>query len=372
MAGTPRKRAKKAAAAEATSKASAQGKVPARAAEPPRPAAPTASLPEAVSVSDARYAHAGARARAPETPPSAPRVPRAAYPRTPGRELLQAADSGEAEALSGLQEMLRPGHTLRLHRQRPAWCDGWVEDITLESDESMADVYEHVADTWGGSRYQVDVIAGATLLYSGRLKVSGPPRHHGRLINRARWEGREEPEERQPAPAPAPASSNNFDALAGFLKLFMDQQRESATAQMAAMQSMSERTLEATRELANAVVQQREERGASERRSFVDQLDEFVAAAGAVEKVKKKFGAAATDDPHELDGALKIARDQFIQHAMGAVLGGGQGAPRQPGPAHAGSAGPPHPAARNTRAGATFPPEAQPARQPNGKNRQSR
>lgn len=243
------------------------------------------------------------------------------------------------------------------------WASGWVEDVTIDGGDGLADIYQHVADTWGGQRYQVDVLSGSQVLYTGRLTVAGPPRDSGRVIDRSRWEGRPEENPRpQPQPPPPPAAPDMFGQVERLMTLFVGMQRDASDRQVEAMRDMSTRTVEATRELVSTIVARRERQ--EERPAFTQQLGEIMEAATALEGLKKRFGAASpsrdrSDDEGDLSPTLRAARDAFIHNVVGNAFG-----PRRAPAAGPAAAGPQH---RSPNL-----PEAAATRQPNGKTRQSR
>lgn len=291
MAGRPRTRAKQAAAAAA-------------------PTAPAIAEP----LPDAQPApNAPARARARD----GARPLRAPYT---GPGIRNAADSAQADALRSLAQHIRPGHTLRIERAAPRWCSGWLEDWPLDDPSGMGELLEYLRDEHGGQVYAVTVIGtGDVPLYTGRLTVAGPPKQRGRRIDRDEWEGNT----RAPNPEPTPRSGGgSLEGLGDFLRLFIEQQRATSDAQLAAVRDTVARGQEQTTALVNAVLQRDASREQSQ--SLSEQLAQFAETSKGLQKVGKQlFGAAAPrernagdDDDPLLTGALKEASKHFLSTAI--------------------------------------------------------
>lgn len=264
---------------------------------------------------------AGVRAR--------PYAARVAQPLGPS--VRATADAGQAMALAELGRHIRPGYVLRLERMRPSWCDGWVEDIPVES-ASMGELYRQIREEFGGTHYRVIVLGPQeTPVYEGRISISEPPRRRGRPIDRDGWEqaleGRSRAANPQPvaavAAAPSDASSGmNFELM----KMLFQQQRETSDATLAAVKELMNRTAG----MVSEVLQQRETSNA--RSSLSEQLGELVEGTRAIQRAGKVFGAAAgAGDGGEgdvSDSMVKQAGSIFLAKMAGDMMGGG--APKPP------------------------------------------
>jgi hypothetical protein len=245
-------------------------------------------------------------------PPSpASRVP------TLGTATRTAVDERQAQAARSLSQALRPGVTLRLERVRPTWCMGWVLDYPVSEGESLSELRELVRDEFGGQSYRAYVLGpGDVVLFEGKLDIAAPPKDGGRVINRQKWEGRNEPVDES-----AHAPRGELGGMSDFLKLFMDQQRATADAQLESVRQMVTSTREQTTELMRSIV---EARGAeSKQRSFGEQLGELVDATRGIEKARKQlFGAArerdaGADAGDDLERVERQAKAAFMEAVVG-------------------------------------------------------
>lgn len=263
-------------------------------------------MPEAVPNAGAGGAHAHARTDT--------RGPRRVVPLkqpTIGKATRERVDEFTADAAGSLAQQLTPGLCLRIERLQPRWCAGWLEDFPLDSGE-LGELYEYLADEYGGKVYKVTAIdAGNNPLWSSRVNVAGPPRHAGRVVTRAQWEG--EPDGAAPAaPTAAPAVGNGLGDTLAFLKLVLDQNDKASAAQLEAVREAVNTSKESTTELMQLLVQERADERKSQ--SLGGQLADLVESSKAIQKVGKFFGAADGDSAAEERGVLQGAADEAMGH----------------------------------------------------------
>lgn len=239
---------------------------------------------------------------------------------TVGPQSRAQADHTTASEMARLAQSLRAGVQVRIERIKPTWCAGWIEDLTLDSG-SLAELYEHLREEWGGRSYRCTVLlANGLPAFETRIEIAGRPREEGRLIER---------ETDKPAPAPivqAPAPSQDMAGLLGVFQLVMSTNQKATEAQMAAMRELSERSAAQNQGLIEAMLQSRtaEQRGGS----LAGQLSELMEANRTIEKVRKTFGAANPGEsaPAEkedlLQGALKEATKGFFSSVIASEMAG--------------------------------------------------
>lgn len=250
-----------------------------------------------------------------------------------GTRVRQAADSAEAQSLTQLSKVLKPGHKLRITRLRPSWAAGWIEDYLLDAGDDLTSIYEYLREEYGGVKYEVMVLAGSTPLYEASIPVAGPPRDRGKVINRDVWEGISSSSS---TPATVERTSNDSGGLAmvtTFAKMFIDSQQRATDAQLQSVREMVNATQRSTGELATAVLENRE-RG-DRRQSLGAQLNEVVEATRAVERVKKAIGATgvtrtgAAEEPDDMRELGREATRFFMRNVLEGMGGPGKGGPRQ-------------------------------------------
>lgn len=296
MAGTPRKRNKRAQAA-------------------------AEDYPTATTEGDSAGAHdARARGRA---GPYIPIRPRAVQP---GAATRRRADEAVADELQSLAEKLRPGVTIRLERLRPGWAAGFLEEYPLE-DGDLSELYDHVQTEHGGQLYKITVLSSdGRAWYDSRIRVAGPPRERGRVIDRDAYEGIANPRSApQQSAQPAPqAQPSGVPDLMSVFSLVLQQQQKASEAQLEAVREMVGRSSEQTRELISTIVQQRGE----DRRhtSISGQLEELSEAGQTMERVRKMFGGGESDKSDDTDPIVKEAMAHFARSVFGS---GGGGSERQ-------------------------------------------
>lgn len=312
MAGTPKKR-ERAQAAAAAAAATPAGRV--------------GGIPDAAAarVTEAAAATAHAHTRAREARPARPATPTSASSMHGhmGPATRNAVDGQQADTIRAMAAHIKPGVRLRLWRMRPTWCSGWLEDFALERGEGLGYLLEHIRDEYGGQSYKVEVLGlGDALLSEGTLAVSGPPREHGRPIDRAKWECRDDEPVRADVAQTTRAPSPAFDmrAVVDVAKMFFDMQRAQSDSQLASVRQM----VGDSRELVVAALGQREQQ--TQKQTFASQLGEIVEASRGIERVKKAFGAAAPtrhdDDQEQEQDETKILMREAIKGFVGSVAQG--------------------------------------------------
>lgn len=296
MAGSPTKRAKR----EALKQAAAQ--LPQVAPAPLPPPTPPAGIVDATRARDAR-AHARTRPQ----PPTQTRAP------AMGRTTHAAIDEQQANTVRTLAHYIKPGLMLRLSRTRPTWAMGYIEDYPVNEGESLNAFYEYVRDTHGGQTYRVEVLgAGDVQMFEGGLTIAGPVRVDGRVVTRAKFEGRDDENERSARPATTKPDAGDSTLLA-LLTMLMDSQRESRdaqresnAAQLATVTGLVAETRKQTGDLMQVVLQTRDDKRNDN--DLGTQLGRIVDAVRSVDKVKKVLGGGdgsrrtnANDAPPQTD-----------------------------------------------------------------------
>lgn len=239
-------------------------------------------------------------------------------PLQPGPATRAAADQAQAEAAATLAEQLSPGVVVRLERTQPRWAAGWLEDNALELGE-VGELYDYVREEYGGRVYRVTVLSpGGHPLFSSRLNIAGPPRHNGRVINRAEWESDGD----DAAHARPAAAAAGGDAMAPFVQLLgmvIASNREAGEAQAQAMKAAMESNTKQTQRLMELVVEDRAERERGQ--SLSGQLTALVESAKTLRKAGKLFGAAGGDAPAAATPDLmEGAKAQALEHFLGNIL----------------------------------------------------
>lgn len=240
------------------------------------------------------------------------------------------ADDAQAQTMRELSHLIKPGVDIRIERSRPTWAAGWLEDYPIDATgDALADLYEHLRDEHGGQLYKLTVMSpGEHPVYVGAVPIAGPVREQGRIITRETWDppGRRE---RAPNPQPQPAAAaaapfpmgDILGAVGSFLQLFMNQQKESAQAQIEAVRDMVANSQKQTADFTSALLQVRSEDASQ--RGLAGQISELMDGVNAVEAMRKRFGAAAApaadDDDDMLKGALKDATSHFLGAVMGSM-----------------------------------------------------
>lgn len=277
-------------------------------------------IPEATSRADARNAPAGAptgargRGRARDDVGNVTPLPRS----SPGPHVRTTTDRAAAETLADLSAQLRPGVVLRLERLQPRWAAGWLEDFALEGGDGIGELLGYLAEEYGGRLYRVTVIQGGHVMYDSRVPIAGPPRHAGRIINRARWMGEDEPPAAPAAPAAPPASGTGD--LAQLLTMVLDANRRAGDAQTESLTRALDQANRQQADLMALVTQERTEaaRGAS----LPGQLDMLIESTKALRKAGRVFGAAAENGrASESDGGLlETAKSEAAKHFVQSVF----------------------------------------------------
>ncbi len=297
MAGRPRTRARRAAAADAVTELIPE-------AEP----APAHDAPADVRPRDARTR---LRARAPGM----------------GPRTRTAVDGAQADAIGSLTAQLDPGNVVRIERTKPNWCAGWQEDYVLEGGDT-GDLLDYLREEYGGRTYRLTIMSAAgDVLWVSKVNIGGQPKEEGRVLERWRYEGLPSPESashRDQPPPPAPQQGIGFTEIMGVLTMVMESQKDAAAAQLASVQRAVESNNEQTTTLVNHLVSERNSE--RERQSFGGQLQELVDGTAALKKASSAFGAAAPsddgDDGDMLKGAAKEAMGHFISNVMASEFGG--------------------------------------------------
>ncbi len=281
MVGSPRKRARRAA----------------QAAEPlPGPDNAPAGAP----------ARTGGRAA-----PAAPAV---------GPTVRQYIDARQGEALADLGTALTMGCPVRIERVRPAWCAGWVEDTDIDVGD-MGELYNYLQGEWGGSQYRITALhVDGRPLMAVKLKVAGPPRQGGRLINRGRWEGATAGDELpEGAPPPEPLAVGTVPASnpLEFVQFMMTESRASAAEARASVREMGEVHSRDVQQLMGLIAKRDETR--DESNSLVGQIATLTEGVQAVEELRDTMTAnqPTQDQPEpERSGIINTAVEAMVVDAM--------------------------------------------------------
>jgi len=318
VAGSPRKRAKN----EQKKAEELRAERPEADPIPNAIASPTGNV---VTPPDAR-----ARAQTNHAPARAPAPPRRQPPAmAPGPQLRSTVDQLQAEEVGQLARVLRPGLFMRIERLRPHWCAGWIEDYPIQ-DAQVTELLEYLSEEHGGNLYRVLVVSpDGQPYFETRLKIAGPPRSAGRLIDRDRWEGRERND--SPKPQENHRSNGNdwqglVQGLGDMFRLVLDTQRQTADRTMDAVRSLNESQSQQTQTLISTIVESRER--ADSRGSFASQLREVAQANEALQEVKDALREPVTpggeEDESVMNAALKAATTDFLGGFMKAKFAAGQ------------------------------------------------
>ena len=329
MAGRPRSRSKRAAAA---------GGAPSipEATPDPTPAPPV--LPTRVRAHDARvHAPADARAHGRPRERTAVRLETSARPATterpmaPGPSLRAAIDRTQAATVEDLARVMHGAVVLRVHRLLPVWCEGWCEDFPTEPLEGLGSLLQHLEDEWGGRRYKVTALGeGEAVLTVAQIAIAGTPKWRGSEIDRARWEGRSDDDRtRALVPHLQQQPPGMFEALVPLFTALLQQQQVSSQQQLEGlrdvMKSQGSSVMEVVKQLArNAGGSKDEQRGP------VEQLEQLMQTTAAIERVRKvmvagsaatRRGAPAPKDADPMKAALGAAAARFVDAAVSVAIG---------------------------------------------------
>ncbi len=232
------------------------------------------------------------------------RAPARAYQAAtpPGPATRATVDQLGADQLADLAAALQPGVTVRVERTRPTWCAGWVEELDLEA-AGLGELYEYLADEHGGLAYRVTALyADGKPLYTAQLRVAGAPREHGTPINRREWEANMRGEEHM-APVVAAAAAAGVTGpseMMQFLGLFLKESRESRNDVLTAVKEVTGQSATNTTALMTALTDQANK--AREGNTLPAQIGELTAGMKAVEDLKETV--AATTIPRGLTASL--------------------------------------------------------------------
>jgi hypothetical protein len=321
MAGTPKKRARQLAAetlknAAATLEATAAGET---------------------TVADATVLPEGARARArvgirgTPSDTAAARMPPPVKPAA-GQRTREAVDRSQVSVMTKLAQQLKPGLTVRIERLRPHWCAGWLEDYPLEDPDAMGEFYTYLREEHGGQYYRLTVLgAGEQQLYQAQVPISERPKDRGRFIDRAAYEGQQQPRtsnattQAAPAPAPGTGFGDMLAAATGFIQLILAQSEKTNAATLQSVQTMVEANQRQTSELASAVLQVRSD---SRPASFGEQLGEILDATRSLDTVRKALGGTqragaaqrGDDDDDDMRLLTREAKRAFLTNAMSGMF----------------------------------------------------
>jgi hypothetical protein len=140
----------------------------------------------------------------------------------------RVVDRARADALLGALGVVEPEGALRVLRLAPAWCRGWLEDADPASIVAAGGPYRYLGETWGGSRYRVDVVdsAGRETGTGRTFEVQGEPRSYGVPLEQPRALPAAAPVAYppQPQPAAAPPVAEQLAQLAGAVARLADTQ----------------------------------------------------------------------------------------------------------------------------------------------------
>lgn len=291
---------------------------------------PVDEIPDALP-SRAR-AHAGAhhaRESAPRIDERKPNAPRALRSPLIGASTRAAVDGAQADTMLRLASLIRPGVSIRIERVRPTWAAGWIEDYPTDvTGDALGDLFEHLRDEHGGQLYRLTILApGEQPLYVGAQAIAGPVRVAGRSTGREAFElsAQKTTVERAPSssssaePFPMGAVIQGF---VSFMQTMMGQQEKAAQLQIEAVRDMVRSSQKQGSDLANAVLAHRADE--RDQRGLAGQVTELLEGMEAVDKVRKRFGAARSSnadsgDNDEMSGVLKEAAKSFLGNVMGSV-----------------------------------------------------
>jgi len=290
---------------------------------------PVDEIPDALP-SRAR-AQAGAhhaRESVPRIDERKPNAPRALRSPLIGASTRAAVDGAQADTMLRLASLIRPGVSIRIERVRPTWAAGWIEDYPTDvTGDALGDLFEHLRDEHGGQLYRLTILApGEQPLYVGAQAIAGPVRVAGRSTGRDAFELATQ----KPTVERAPSSSSSAEpfpmgaviqGFVSFMQTMMGQQEKAAQLQIEAVRDMVRSSQKQGSDLANAVLAHRADE--RDQRGLAGQVTELLEGMEAVDKVRKRFGAArssnAEPDGDEMSGVLKEAAKSFLGNVMGSV-----------------------------------------------------
>jgi len=236
--------------------------------------------------------------------------------------MRHAIDSQRAGAFEEVAAGLRAGTMIRIHRTRPLWAAGWIEDYPLDRS-GVPGLLEYLRDEHGGQGYQLSPLSpsGAPLADFPQ-PIAGAVRLRGRVVDRDAYE---RGGAREPAPAPQAATIHGqTESPVAMMKLVLDEARESRNATMEAVREIAKDS----RASVDRILQSRE---APARRSLAAELGELEQTSAALRRVSKSIGGAApasapaAQGPQEMRDVLK---NEFARNVIRKFMGGEE--PRQP------------------------------------------
>lgn len=309
MAGTPKKRAaREAAAVESVQQTIATPRAPMREAlpSPEQPASPEAQAH--ARAHDAR-AHAPARAR---------HATRRAM--APGPSMRATADAVQARNVVGLAEALGAATVVRIERLQPRWCAGWVDDFAIEGTD-LGELLQYLRDEWGGQSYLCSALdVSGAVIFDAKIPIAGMPKDCGRVIDRDAWEGRA-PTAAQPTQATQqPTQAAPSDTLGLVLGILKDANR----AQFEAVKEMRAADSKQMAELIQSINRRTEAGNAPRAPSFAEQVGEVVNATRALSKMREAIAVEApepkqapnVEEPDVLKEAMRAGVSQMFAGAF--------------------------------------------------------
>lgn len=215
----------------------------------------------------------------------------------PGAATRAVVDELAAGGLAELAAALQPGTTVRIERTRPSWCSGWVEELDLEA-AGLGELYEYLTDEWGGQAYRITALyADGRPLFTSQLKVAGPPKDQGRVINRRQWEAsmRGEDPHAIPHTVPAPGAPGQAQPsdMIQFLGLFLGEQRQSRDHIFEAVKTMNETHGKNVTDLMTALATK------AEGTSLTAQIGDLTKGMAAVEDLKNTVAEMSPETAEE-------------------------------------------------------------------------
>jgi hypothetical protein len=274
-----------------------------------------------------------------------------------GAQTRAAADAAAAGEIGQLARVMRPGVSVRVERTRPSWCAGWIEDVVLHAG-TVSELLEYLQEECGGRTYRCSVLLPNGLVaFESVVHVAGKPLHEGRPIDRDEWNGERSSSSsssnaRRDQPRQRNSDAAEMGGMLGFLKLFVDMQRDSTKVQVEQMRELAKNLGENNTKILSALQAKQTNNPPA---TLAGQLGELLEGARAIEKAKRMFGAAAPrqsnggDDDEEDGDVMKGAMKEAMKHFLGNAIASnftkrpqGQGGPqRRPMPQQRRPNGPP-------------------------------
>lgn len=238
-------------------------------------------------------------------------------------------ERAQADALLEALRTVQPSARLRIQRLAPAWCRGWLEDVDPAAVRSAGGIHRYLGDTWGGSRYLVELLdaAGAPAGASATYEIVGPPRSWGVEIEQPRAAHFVMPPAYPLPGAPATAPINGLGELANAIARLAEAQAR-LEERLAHLALRSNRSEDAEREVTKSGLVSPPVGAVGDRlRGAVAEVADTVRALGEVRCALEQLAPGASEEPEsgKLSPFARRAIERLLDRAIDRAASKGNG-----------------------------------------------